>query len=137
MAGRNPKRQRIFLDNCRVVTRQSTDALAIDDPELTKAVRFIREHACTAISVDDVLSEVALSRSVLERRFKQVLGRTPKAEMLAVQIERAKEWLRETDLSLAEIARRCGFASEKYFGDIFHHKVGVRPGAYRKRHHGT
>lgn len=135
MAGKKPRRQRIFLDFCRIVTRQSTDVLAINDPELVEAVRFIREHACDGISVTDVLAQVPLSRSVLERRFKHVLGRTPKAQILAVQIERAKERLNETELPLAEIARRCGFAGEKYFGDIFFHKVGVRPGAYRRRAH--
>lgn len=133
MAGHKPPRRGIFLDRCRVVTRQSTDVLAIEDPELVKAVRFIRERACSRISVDDVLAEVPLSRSVLERRFKQVLGKTPKAEILAVQIERAKQLLTECDLPLEEVARTCGFRNDKYFGDIFYRKVGVRAGAYRRR----
>jgi LacI family transcriptional regulator len=133
MAGRRLPAQGIFLDLCRVVTRQSTDVLALQDPELVKAVRLIRERACEGIGVEDVLAGVCLSRSVLERRFKQVLGRTPKAAILAVQLERARQLLAETDLPLADVARRCGFRSEKYFGDIFHIKTGVRPGAYRRR----
>lgn len=122
-----------FLDLGRVVTRQSTDVLALDEPDLVQAIRFIRERACAGINVQDVLAAVPLSRSVLERRFKAVLGRTPKAEILRVQLARAQQLLAETDLSLAEVASRSGFRTEKYFGDIFHRKSGERAGAYRRR----
>lgn len=133
LAGQPPPAQGIFLDQCRVVTRQSTDVLALDDPELVKALRFIRAHATSGVNVSQVLDQVCLSRSVLERRFKQVLGTTPKAEILAVQIERAKELLAETDLPLDAVARASGFHGDKYFGDIFFRKVGVRAGAYRRQ----
>lgn len=133
MAGEKPAQPRILLDLCRVVTRQSTDVLALDVPDLARAVRFIRERACEGINVADVLHEVPVSRSVLERQFRQVLGRTPKAEILRVQMERARQLLAETDLPLAAVAVRTGFRTEKYFGDIFHRKVGERAGAYRRR----
>jgi LacI family transcriptional regulator len=133
MAGRSPPRHGIFLDACRVVTRQSTDVLAIDDPELVKAVRFIRERACDGINVGDVLAQVGLSRSVLERRFRQVLGRTPKAVILDVQMEQARRLLGETDLPLKTVAAKCGFRTEKYFGDAFYRAIGERAGAYRRR----
>jgi len=61
----------IVVDPLGVRCRQSTDLLAIEDPEISKAVRFIREHACEGIRVDDVLEEVALSRRSLEKRFRQ------------------------------------------------------------------
>jgi LacI family transcriptional regulator len=133
MAGKPPPRQGIFLDLCRLVTRQSTDVLAIDAPELALAVRFIRDHACAGINVADVLEHVPLSRSVLERQFRQVLGRTPKAEILRVQLDRCRQLLAETDLPLAQVAAKTGFRTEKYFGDIFYRKVGERAGAYRRR----
>jgi LacI family transcriptional regulator len=133
MAGEKPPSRGIFLDLGRVVTRQSTDVLAIDDAELARAVRFIRMHACDGINVEDVLAEVCLSRSVLERRFRQTLGRTPKAEILAAQLERARQLLAETDAPLAEVASRAGFSNEKYFGDLFYRKVGIRAGAYRRQ----
>src|SRR5439155_12997528 len=50
----------IIVDPLGVRCRQSTDLLAIEDPEVAKAVRFIREHACEGIRVDDVLDQVAL-----------------------------------------------------------------------------
>lgn len=133
MAGEKPTRPRVLLDLCRIVTRQSTDVLALDAPDLAQAIRFIREHACAGINVADVLAAVPLSRSVLERQFRHVLGRTPKAEILRVQLERARQLLAETDLPLAAVAAKTGFRTEKYFGDIFHRKVGERAGAYRRR----
>jgi LacI family transcriptional regulator len=133
MAGGRPPKKPIYLNFCSLVPRQSTDVLAIHDRELSTAVRFIREHACAGINVESILQVVSLSRSVLERRFKKVIGRTPKAEILSVQMQRAKQLLTETDLSLEEIARKTGFRTEKYFGDIFYRKAGLRAGAYRKR----
>lgn len=133
MAGDQPPDHGIFLNRCQVVTRQSTDVLAIEDPELVKAVRFIRTHACAGINVEDVLAEICLSRSVLERRFKQVLGRTPKAEILATQLECARKLLSNTDLPLEIVARQSGFHTDKYFGDVFFRKTGIRAGAYRRR----
>jgi LacI family transcriptional regulator len=121
----------VLLEPKGLVARRSSDMLAIDDPDLREAIRFIRDHACEGIRVPDVVKHVAMSRSVFERRFRQFLGRTPKAEMLRVQLGRAKQLLVETDLQMAEIARRTGFASDKYFSDAFWHQTGQRPTTYR------
>ncbi|MFT3789401.1 MAG: substrate-binding domain-containing protein [Tepidisphaeraceae bacterium] len=60
-----------------VVTRQSTDVQAVNDPAIADAVRFIHEHACEGIRVSDVLRTVPMSRSLLERRFRQSVGARP------------------------------------------------------------
>ncbi len=59
-----------------VAVRQSSDVTAIADPRLADAMRFIREHACDGIGVDDVLDHVAVSRSVLQRLFRKQFDRT-------------------------------------------------------------
>ena len=51
------------------------------------AIRFIHEHACHGITVEDVLQGVPLSRMTLERRFRKYLGRSPHAEIRAVAAE--------------------------------------------------
>jgi len=118
-----------------IVARQSSDVLAVGDPEVAAAIRFIRSNACRGIGVNDVLRHVPLSRSTLDRRFEMVLHRTPKAEILRVQLERAQHLLTESDLPIEVIAGNCGFSSSKYFGDAFLRELGVRPGTYRKRFH--
>jgi LacI family transcriptional regulator len=113
--------------------RQSTDVSAIDDPHVAAAVRFIREHACDGIQVPDLVAVAALSRTVLERRFTRLVGCSPKAELLRVQLARARQLLTETDLSLSVIAERSGFKHPEYFNVIFKLKIGQTPGRYRQR----
>jgi LacI family transcriptional regulator len=111
--------------------RQSTDVLAIDDALIVKAVRYIREHACDPILVDDVVRMAALSRRVFEARFRRCLGRTPHEEILRVRMERVKQLLAETDLTVQGIAERTGFPHEEYLSVAFKREVGVPPGVYR------
>ena len=68
-----------------VASRHSTDAFALDDRAIVRAVRMIREHACEGINVSDVLKTVPLSRRVLEQRFQKLLGRTPREEIWQVR----------------------------------------------------
>jgi LacI family transcriptional regulator len=133
MDGCKPPPSPVLIEPRGVVARRSTDILAWDDPEVCAAVRFIQEHACEGIRVSDVLKVVSLSQTALEQRFHQHLGRTPKAELLRVKIERACQLLGETDLPLKNIASLAGFSSEKYFSYAFLHQTGISPTAYRKR----
>lgn len=114
-----------------ICTRRSTDVLAIEDPDVAMALRFIREYACDGIQVGEVLRRVPLSRRVLESRFAKLLGRTPHEEILLVKLERAKRLLRETDLPIKAIAQRCGFSSEDYASVAFKRAVGVAPSEFR------
>lgn len=116
----------------RVVTRQSTDVLAIDDAEVAAAIQYIRRHACDSIDVSEVVAHVHLERRVLERRFRALLGRSPKAEIIRVRLAQAQQLLAETTLSSTEIACRCGFNSPAYFMDLFHRRVGMTPRTYRQ-----
>jgi LacI family transcriptional regulator len=121
-----------------ICMRRSTDILAIDDPDVAAALRFIREYACEGIQVEDVLREIPLSRRVLEARFAKLLGRTPHEEILRVKIDRSKRLLSETDLPLKAIARRSGFSSEDYLTVAFKRCEAVTPSQFRvqkKRRH--
>jgi LacI family transcriptional regulator len=121
-----------FLPPVGVCTRQSTDVLAIDDPQTAAAVRFIREHACQGASVTDVLRAVPQSRTVLERKFRKYLGRSPQAEIRNVQIKRAKQLLAETDLKLERIAELTGFQHPEYLSVVFKRETGQTPGQFRR-----
>lgn len=116
-----------------VVARQSTDALAIEDHDLATAVRLIRERCCEGITVEEVLEKVSLSRRSLEGRFAKLLGRTPHEEILRCRIERAKQLLGDTDLSIKAIASQIGIASPEYFCVIFRRAEKVTPTEYRAR----
>jgi LacI family transcriptional regulator len=116
-----------------VTARRSTDALAIDDPEVSAAVRYIRQHACEGISVKQLLGEVPTSRRQLERRFRTLLGRSPHEEIARCRMERARELLRTTDLPLKTIAQRIGVAHAEYVNVMFRRFNNESPGAYRQK----
>jgi len=114
-----------------VVTRHSTDILAVADPKLAAALRYIREHACEGIRVSDVLRHCPMARRALETRFRKLLDRTPRQEILRVQLTRVKELLVGTQLPVWEIADRTGFEPE-YLSFVFKQETGIAPSAYRK-----
>jgi LacI family transcriptional regulator len=131
MAGKRPRTQRLLLPPRGIVCRESTNVLATDDRELAAAIRFIREHACEGLRLKSFIRETSLSRRALERRMRKLLGRSPKEEIMRVQILRAKELLTETNLPAATIAEKCGYSQAKYFSQVFHTKVGLSPSKYR------
>jgi len=109
MRKRLRKPRRLVAKPLHVVTRRSTDAIAIEDPEIAKAVGFIHDHATELIQVEDVVRHVAISRRNLETRFRRLIGRTPHAEMQRVRLQRAMRFLVETDLSIPMIAEAVGY----------------------------
>jgi LacI family transcriptional regulator len=133
MAGQRPRARTILIEPRGIVTRHSTDVLAIEDAEVAEAVRLIRTRACDGLTVQDVLASCALSSSSLERRFVQLLGRTPKAEIMRVRVQRVMELLAEPSLSLVAVADRAGFKHAEYMHAVFKQKVGMSPGQYRSR----
>jgi LacI family transcriptional regulator len=114
-----------------VVTRRSTDALAINDPDISAAIRFIRDNACRPIGVSDVLREVALSRRALEGKFVRLLGRTPHQEILRCRMEKARILLSETDLPVKVVACQAGIRNSEYFSVLFKRIFGKSPSACR------
>jgi len=132
MAGRSLRSKSLSVPPSHVATRQSTDVLAIDDADVAQAISFIRQGAGKGIRVSEVAAGVGLSRRVLERRFRQWLGRSPKAEIVRVQIEAAKMLLTQSELSIEAVARQCGRTPFKYFGQLFRRETGLTPRAFRK-----
>ncbi|ATC62962.1 AraC family transcriptional regulator [Nibricoccus aquaticus] len=116
-----------------VVTRQSSDILAIDDKNVAAALSYIREHACHGISVEEVLKHAYASRSQLEKKFRRHLGRSPQAEIRRVQVAKIRQLLFETDFPLKKIAELTGFEHVEYMCVVFKRITGEAPGSYRKK----
>jgi len=123
----------IALPPVRIVRRQSTDVLAVDDPDVADALRYIREHACDPCSMNDVLRHVPTSRRRLERLFERKLGNSPSTEIVRVRMEIAKQLLSQPEIKLPEVSRRCGYVDQASFTRAFTRVVGISPGAFRQR----
>ncbi len=132
MRGQKPPARPRFFPPRRIIERQSTSIIAVDDRHVAGMARRVRDGACTAMNVDEVLREVPLSRSAAYRRFRQQLGRSPKQEQMRLRIARARELLEDTDLSITEISQRIGYAEVKYFIHVFRQQTDTTPLKYRK-----
>lgn len=133
MEGQTPRQRLIAVPPQEVVERHSTDAVGVSDPDVSAAIRFIRENAHRLIGVEDILRVVPLARRSLEKRFKATLGRSPVDEIRRAHVERAKRLLSQTDLSMHSIAGSSGFASSAWFSKSFRDLTGETPSQYRGR----
>jgi LacI family transcriptional regulator len=133
MDGKRAAPTEILVKPSGIITRHSTEVLAIEDQQIAAAARFIREHACNGIDVSDVLRVVPMSRSTMDRRFMRFLGRSPKDEILRVRLNRVKQLLMETDFSLSQIAEKVGLDHVEHLSRIFKIRTGMNPSAFRSQ----
>lgn len=133
LAGREPKVLDQRIEPIGVVTRHSTDVLAVEDRNVVAALSFIREQACDGIAVEQVLQHAHVSRSQLERKFRQHIGRSPQAEIRRVQLKKIRQLLLETDFPLKRIAELTGFEHMEYMCVLFKRLTGESPGIFRAK----
>ncbi len=125
---------RIIVSPTHVVPRRSTSLLAVEDPHLAKALRFIRDRVEESPSVEAVARAAAISRRALEKRFRDSLGRSVLDEIRRVRTDQIARLLVETELPVAQIAERLGFADVQHIARYFRSAKAVSPLAYRKMH---
>jgi LacI family transcriptional regulator len=133
MNGRGQGPCRILAEARWVVARRSTDVVAIDDRHVSKALRFIRDHAQTPIAVADVVAEAGISRRGLEIRFQQAVGRSIRQEIQRVRLDKTKRLLVETNLPAQRIAELAGFSSLAYLSNVFRRRLGLTLAQYRRQ----
>jgi LacI family transcriptional regulator len=132
MKGRKTPRKPTLFEAQGIVVRRSTDIVAISDPLLSQALRMIRDRASSGLRVADILREVPISRSSLERGLRATIGRSPNEEINRVRLEHARQLLIETKLTLEQVAARTGYAQAHYFSHCFSKAYSVTPGKFRK-----
>lgn len=133
MCGGTPAKSEVLVKPLGVATRQSTEVLAIDDHDISIALKMIRERACDGLTIDEIMQEVVISRSILERRFRKLLGRSPQAVIRQTQLKRVRQLLAETDLTLASISQLAGYKHTEHMAVVFKRETGETPGQFRSR----
>jgi LacI family transcriptional regulator len=132
MKGRKPPKKSIAIKPLGVVTRRSTDVVAISDSLTAQAVQYIHQHACNGITVDKVAEYCGVSRRFMERSFNQFLGTSPHEQIVRAKLSRVKQLLIETDFPLDTIARKCGISQAAHLSVLFKKEVGETPGEFRR-----
>jgi LacI family transcriptional regulator len=124
----------IVLPPTGLVVRESTDFVAVEDPMVAAAMRYIAVKSHLDIGPDDVARAVAAEPRTLQRRFRRHLGRAVAAEIRRVRLERAKRELAQGDDPVAAIARRVGFGGSLRMCEIFRRELGITPSRFRRDH---
>jgi LacI family transcriptional regulator len=138
MAGKAPMKSHMhLLPPLGLVTRQSSDTMAVTDREVAAAAQWIRQHALSPITVRDVIRRSNLSRRSLEQRFLKLAGRTLNEEIVRAKLTHVQRLLIESKLSLTSIAEKVGVSSGSYLGVMFQRQFGVTCTEFRRRHRGT
>ena len=133
---KNPRPlETILVTPGNIITRQSSDFVAVENDDCAEAIQYIKENFTDSdLTALRVAEHLDLSRSTLERRFRQYLGRSVDREIFRQRMGYAKSLLLETDLPVNVIARRIGFHCFEYFFRTFKKITGMTPVQFRSAH---
>lgn len=138
MSGENAPPGVVRVQPKGLVTRRSTDIVAVDDLQLARALRFIRDsYANPLLEVENVVAATDISRRLLEKAFRRELNRSVNEEVVRVRMEKVKELLVTTSLKVMEIAAATGFSRPSHLFRTFRKFFGMSPKSYRLAHTAT
>jgi AraC-like DNA-binding protein len=135
MSTRLPELLLIEVLRLHLATAPATDrgwVAALRDPVLAPALALLHAEPATRWTVADLAARCAVSRSVLDQRFRLVLGRPPIRYLTEWRMHLATDLLATTDLTIFEIARRVGYDAEESFSRAFKRATGVPPSERRR-----
>jgi LacI family transcriptional regulator len=136
MTGIKPSSSVINVKPIQVVSRRSTDFLAVEDEAIAQALAYIRRNSSDIIQVESVAEHVGVSLRVLQSRFKEIMGFTLRDELRRARLNRITALLLDTRLSIEQIAAMAGYSTTYNMIRFFRAEMGTSPGQYRKAHFG-
>lgn len=118
----------------RSVFGENLDMRAVsDDYSVARAQHYMEQHYAENITVSKLAELGYVSSSCFNRKFKKEIGLTPIEYLIEIRIKRAKTLLRRKNISITDIAMRCGFGSSAHFSSCFQNRMGVTPTEYRNK----
>jgi LacI family transcriptional regulator len=135
MDGELPPKEPPLVSIGEIVTRRSTDILAVRDVTAARALRHIWDHYREDIGLNDIAKVCEVSRSTLTRAFRQELGHGVNEEINRRRLLKASRLLATTEMQAEDIAARSGFRSAQYFHKRFKNSFGMTPMRYRDQQH--
>ena len=131
MAGEAAPEKPILIPPDGIAERRSTDTIAVEHPQVARAIRFMLDHYSEPIGVREIVASTAMSQTRLYVAFEGQLGKSPAAVLTRIRLEKARRMLRETDRKIHAIARSCGFGDSINLYRSFRLAHGISPKAYR------
>ncbi|MDP2040006.1 AraC family transcriptional regulator, partial [Algoriphagus sp.] len=114
------------LDPARIVVSSA------DGKFLSQAIQIVEDYIeKEGFSVQDLVKELGLSRTLVFEKFKALIGQTPNEFIQTIRLKRAAQLIQESDLKISEIAYMVGFSDPKYFSKTFQKQFGTSPSKYK------
>ncbi len=107
--------------------------LALSDKKIAKALKNLHNNPHIAWTLENLASDVGMSRAAFAKRFKGLVGQPMFKYLTTLRIQRARELLRDTKLPLYEVASRVGYESDLAFTKMFKNHTGTTPTRFRKQ----
>ena len=123
----------IYIPPVSVVERASTRPVPPAAALVARAKAYIADHAHERIDVMDVVGHLGVSRSLIEKRFRQLEGKSIHQAMEEKRLAEAKRLVEKTALPIKEIAARCGFSGQNRLSHVFKARFGLAPEHWRTR----
>jgi AraC family transcriptional regulator len=105
-----------------------------DDARVRKAIELMRDNLHEPLTLADIAGEVWLSVYHFLRVFKAATGQTPRRYLTSLRVDAARRHLAHSDVSVSEVAQRCGFSSPAHLSSAFTRETGMSPSEYRRNH---
>jgi LacI family transcriptional regulator len=132
LRGKRRTSSKIIVSATHVVARRSTDFIAAFDPQVRKALQFVRDHIREPIMVMDISRAAGLSRRALEIKFRREIGCSIHEYVRRMRTDQIVHLLVETDLPVGRIAESLGFPDIQHFARYFRANKEISPLAYRR-----
>lgn len=123
----------VLIDPIRLIERESTRIYTVSPPWLSDALIFIRRNISNNITASDVYAAVGKSHTLVDSAFRRTFGTSVQKTIIRTRLEEAKRLIRDTSLTLTEIAAKTGFSTVQYFCSSFSKTFGTSPSAYRSK----
>lgn len=104
-----------------------------DDTLIYQALAYLNKHAYNKVKIKEVSSQLGLSSVQFTRRFEASVGITPIEYVTSLRLKRAQVLLLKTNLTLDDIAAKCGYDNGFYLSRVFSKKIKMTPSEYRNR----
>ncbi|MEV0619400.1 AraC family transcriptional regulator [Nonomuraea sp. NPDC050404] len=125
---------RAYFDTQEEPCTLSGWAAALADPGIGRALDAIHREPARRWTVESLGSHAGMSRAGFARRFTGLVGQPPLAYLTWWRLMAGARMLRESDVSVAQVAERVGYGSEFAFGNAFKRQFGLAPGRWRRRY---
>lgn len=125
----------VLVRNYGHTVKTHDDRTHLTMSHFAQIVDYIEARIGDHISPSDLAAQVGMSETAFGRRFKARLGKTPMQLVTEIRIRTATQLILQGELSLGQIAIRCGFSDQSHLSRKFKKAHGITPRAYRQRHY--